>query len=117
MCLLNKALYRLKQAFRIWFLTLALFFKALGFFSLSADLTVFCHKNTYIAVYVDNILIIGPFFAKIQDIKRNCIVDFNCRTLDPAITISKCLFVAIVNKKSYLWVSMDILRNYSAILE
>ena len=49
-CLLNKALYGLKQAPRIWFFTLASFLKDIGFLPLSADLAVFCHKNSYITV-------------------------------------------------------------------
>lgn len=64
-CLLNKALYRLKQAPCIWFFILALVFKDLSFLLFLADLTVICHKNTYIAVYVDNIFIICFFLAKI----------------------------------------------------
>ena len=82
-CLLNKALYRLKQAPRIWFFTLALFLKNLGFLPLSADLAVFCHKDTYITVYVDDMLIVGPSLAEIQDIKEKLHRRFQMSDLGP----------------------------------
>lgn len=40
-CRLNKAIYALKQSPRIWFCTLALFLKELGFIALLADFVVF----------------------------------------------------------------------------
>lgn len=70
-CLLNKALYGLKQAPRIWFLTLATFLKELGFSSLLADLAVFARENTFIAVYVDDMLIVGLSITEIKTIKQN----------------------------------------------
>lgn len=81
--MLNKALYGLKQAPRIWFFTLALFLKDLGFLPLSADLSVFCHKNIYIAVYVDDMLIVGPSLAEIQDIKGKLHRRFQMSDLGP----------------------------------
>jgi hypothetical protein len=59
-CYLNKALYRLKQLPRIWYCTLALFLKGLGFLPLLSNLGVFIKGHIYFAVYVNNLLIIGP---------------------------------------------------------
>lgn len=84
-CLLNKALYGLKQALCIWFFTLVSFLKDFGFLPLSADLAVFCHKNTYIAVYVDDILIVGPSLAQIQDIKGKLHRRFQMSDLGPCL--------------------------------
>lgn len=69
-CKLNKALYGLKQAPRIWYRTLATFLKELDFVSLDADDGVFSRGHYYIAVYVDDLLIIGPDPAEIQKIKE-----------------------------------------------
>ena len=68
-CLLNKALYGLKQALRIWFLTFAIFLKDLGFSLLSADLAVFAQGNTFIAIYIDDMLIMGLSITEIKVIK------------------------------------------------
>ncbi len=69
-CLLNKALYGLKQAPRIWFLTFTTFLKELGFSSLTAYLAVFARGNTFTAVYVDNMLIVGTSTSEIETIKK-----------------------------------------------
>lgn len=68
-CLLNKALYGLKQATRIWIFILATFINELGFSSLSVDLAVFAQDNTFIVVYVDNMLIVVPSITEIKAIK------------------------------------------------
>ncbi len=68
-CQLKRALYGLKQAPRVWYLTLSTFLLALGFKPLSADLGIFCKDNTYIAIYVDDLLIAGPSIAGINDVK------------------------------------------------
>lgn len=59
-CHLNKALYGLKQSPRIWYNTLTSHLKELGFKALSADLSVFIRNTTIIAIYVDDLLIVGP---------------------------------------------------------
>lgn len=81
--LAQQALYGLKQVPRIWFFTLASFLKDIGFLPLSADLAVFCHKNTYIAVYVDDMLIVDPSLAEIQDIKGKLHRQFQMSDLGP----------------------------------
>lgn len=76
-CLLNKALYGLKQAPRIWFLALATFLKELGFSPLSADLAVYARGNKFIAVYVDDMLIVGPSITEIKIVKQVLGTGFN----------------------------------------
>jgi hypothetical protein len=69
-CKLKKALYGLKQASRVWYNTLTNYLKTLGFTSLITDNCIFYDgKETYIAVFVDNLLIIRPFKPKIDTIK------------------------------------------------
>jgi hypothetical protein len=61
---LQKAHFRLctcsKQAPGIWYQTLATFLKDLGFHPLMLDVGVFAKDHTYIAVHVDDLLIVGP---------------------------------------------------------
>ncbi len=80
-CLLNKALYGLNKALRIWFLTLTTFLKELGFSSLTADLAVFARGNTFIAVHVDDMLIVGPSTSEIETIKKALGTRFNMSDL------------------------------------
>jgi hypothetical protein len=69
-CKLKKALYSLKQASRVWYNTLTNYLKTLGFTSLTADNCIFYNKKeTYIVVFVDNLLIIGPSKLNIDTIK------------------------------------------------
>jgi reverse transcriptase-like protein len=68
-CLLKKALYSLKQSPRIWYQTLSSFLRGLGFEPLAVDMGVFHKGNYFIAVYVDDLLIIGPDKKEIQIIK------------------------------------------------
>jgi hypothetical protein len=69
-CKLKKALYGLKQAPCIWYQTLTNFLCTLGFEPINADLGIFVRSNLYIAVYVDDLLIVGPSIAEIKRIKR-----------------------------------------------
>ncbi len=79
--LLNKALYGLKQAPRIWFFTLATFLNELCFSPLSADLAVFARDNIFIAVYVDDMLIVEPSITEIEAIKQALRTRFNMSDL------------------------------------
>ncbi|KAE9298585.1 hypothetical protein PR003_g23199 [Phytophthora rubi] len=72
-CKLLKSLYGLKQAPRVWYKTLSAFLESLGFHKLIKDSCVF--KRTvngvtcYIAVYVDDLLIIAPTPALVDELK------------------------------------------------
>jgi hypothetical protein len=82
-CKLRKALYGLKQAPRIWYQTLTSFLRDLGFEPINADLNIFVLSNMYIAVYVDDLLIIGPSIAEIRRIKRSLRNRFHMTDLCP----------------------------------
>jgi hypothetical protein len=69
-CYLNKALYGLKQSLRIWYNTLLEFLKTQGFEPLTSDLGIFSKSHTYIAIYVDNLLIAGPNIGAITELKN-----------------------------------------------
>jgi hypothetical protein len=69
-CKLKKALYGLKQAPRVWYNTLTDYLKTLGFTLLTADNCIFYDgKETYIIVFINNLLIIRPFKPNINTIK------------------------------------------------
>jgi hypothetical protein len=82
-CKLRKALYGLKQAPRIWYQTLTNFLRNLGFEPITADLGIFVRSNMYIAVYVDDLLIVGPSIAEIKKIKRSLRNRFQMTDLGP----------------------------------
>jgi hypothetical protein len=67
-CRLNKLLYGLKQALRAWYDRLSIFLKTLGFECTAEDYSIFIHPThrIIIAVYVDDLLIIGADKAHIQ---------------------------------------------------
>jgi hypothetical protein len=64
-CKLNKALYSLKKSPRIWYKTLSQFLHEAGFTPLDANHLVFVKNSTYVAIYVDDLLLIGPDKADI----------------------------------------------------
>ncbi|KAG9767303.1 hypothetical protein KCU88_g7475, partial [Aureobasidium melanogenum] len=82
-CKLRKALYGLKQAPRIWYQTLTNFLRNQGFEPINADLGIFVRSNMYIAVYVDDLLIVGPSIAEIKRIKRALRNRFQMTDLGP----------------------------------
>ena len=82
-CKLRKALYGLKQSPRIWYNTLSNYMKTLGFTALVADHSVFCRGSLIIAVYVDDLLIIGPDKRKIEQLKEKLRKQFKMTDLGP----------------------------------
>jgi hypothetical protein len=82
-CKLNKALYGLKQAPRIWYTTLSSYLDELGFKPLWSDVGVFVKGTTFIAVYVDDLLIVGPDKKKIKNIKSQLSSRFKMTDLGP----------------------------------
>jgi hypothetical protein len=56
---LNKALYGLKQAPRMWNQTLVKFLNEINLKQMKTDMCIFTNKNLIIAIYVDDIIIIG----------------------------------------------------------
>ena len=82
-CKLRKALYGLKQSPRIWYNTLAAFLGSLGFEPLIADYSVFRRGRVIIAIYVDDLLLVGPSKPEIQDIKSKLSERFKMSDLGP----------------------------------
>ena len=70
-CHLLKALYGLKQAPRVWYEVIRIFLKELSFESIEFDHSVFVSKDKkiFIAIYVDDFLIISVDMAYINVIK------------------------------------------------
>lgn len=66
---LNKAIYGLKQSPRIWYQTLSQYLKTLGYTPLVTDEGIFTDGHTYVAVYVDDLLIARPSRAGINALK------------------------------------------------
>ena len=58
-CLLNKSLYGLKQAARIWYITLSEKLKEYGLKKSQNEPCLFYNNNIFVLVYVDDILITG----------------------------------------------------------
>ncbi len=70
-CKLNKALYGLKQAPRVWSAMLKGFLNKLGFYETESNKSLFVSedKKMFIAVYVDDLLIIGADMDRIEKVK------------------------------------------------
>ncbi|SLM33365.1 gag-pol polyprotein [Lasallia pustulata] len=82
-CLLKKALYSLKQSPWIWYNILAEFLKGLGFHKLCSDLGVFTRGNYYVAVYVDDLLLVGQKKPEIEKVKQALNKRFEMTDLGP----------------------------------
>ena len=70
-CRLIKALYELKQSFRMWYEVIWDFFKSLNFKFINSDNSVFVSKDKkiYIVVYVNDLLIVDENRNYINEIK------------------------------------------------
>jgi hypothetical protein len=82
-CRLNKALYGLKQSPHVWYHTLSQFLVELGFNPIDANHSVFTNGRIFVAVYVDDLLIISPNKAKIQELKNLLSIQFSMVDLGP----------------------------------
>ncbi|WAO96990.1 Retrovirus-related Pol polyprotein from transposon TNT 1-94 [Fusarium falciforme] len=82
-CKLLRALYGLKQAPRVWYETLSTFLETLGFKSLLSDMGVLVKGHTFIAVYVDDLLIAGPSKDEIVAVKQALCNKFKMTDLGP----------------------------------
>ncbi len=70
-CHLLRALYGLQQSPREWYLTLVDYLKSLGYERLEHNHCVLVHQNgIIIAIYVDDLLLLGPDLAKIGQLKK-----------------------------------------------
>jgi transposase InsO family protein len=85
-CLLRKTLYGLKQSPRAWFQLIASVLVDFDFQQCESDPCIFIHKNdkgeqTYIALYVDDLLIAGDNDEDIATIKRRLSERFEMKDL------------------------------------
>ena len=96
-CKLRRALYGLKQTPRAWYQTLASYLAELGFKPLHADASIFIDGEIIVAIYVDNLLIIGKDQRRIRRIKKRLNQQFRITNLRP------CAY----------YLSMSITRNCS----
>jgi hypothetical protein len=108
-CRLNKALYGLKQSPRVWYHTLSQFLVESGFDPIDADHSVFTNGSIFVAVYVDDLLIIGPDKAKIQELKNLLSIQFSMVDLGPvafylgmSITRDRKNRILRIGQRSYL---------------
>lgn len=83
-CLLNRALYGLKQAPRVWYNTLSTFLVSLGFSMLDSNFSVFYKGRLFVAIYVDDLLLIGPEIIEINLLKAALHKRFQMADLGPA---------------------------------
>ena len=64
---LRRSLYGLKQSARLWFDLFAEEMRALGFYQSQYDTALFLEgKGKYVAIYVDDLQIIGPSLKVIE---------------------------------------------------
>ena len=86
-CLLNKAIYGLKQSPRAWFHKFSQLLFSYGFVSTVSDPTVMCKRTpkrcVVLAVYVDDIILIGSDEAEIAATKAYLRQHFVTRDLSP----------------------------------
>jgi hypothetical protein len=85
-CLLNKALYGLKQSPRAWFQLIATVLADFDFKQCESDPCIFIHENangerTYIALYVDDLIIAGDNEDDINIIKQRLSERFDMKDL------------------------------------
>jgi hypothetical protein len=91
-CRLRKSLYGLKQAPRVWNQVIDQFFKSMGLVPLECDPAVYVDRDQasrgqlplMLAVYVDDLVIIGLDMDQIQGLKRELCERFNMSDLGDA---------------------------------
>jgi hypothetical protein len=86
---LKKALYGLKQSGRVWYNMLRTFLLGLGYKPTSTDACVYITSLlngtlSYIAVYVDDLLFVGPSMVEIARVQSALQCRFGIKNLGPA---------------------------------
>ena len=80
-CKLVKSIYGLKQAPRVWYKVIDAFFEKQGFTKSTCDLAVYIRRDLpdsggaglaplIVAIYVDDLVIIGPKMTQIERLKE-----------------------------------------------
>jgi hypothetical protein len=104
---LKKALYGLKQASRSWNKTLVKYLLEIKFRQLKSDNCIFFNNSLIIAVYVDDILILGQTLDLIQEFKSQLFQKFKARDLGElknvlGISIERRGDLILINQKTYI---------------
>ena len=83
-CRLRKALYDLKQASRVWSIMIQSFLNKLDFHEIESDKSLFISKDKkmFIAIYIDDLLIIEADMSRINKIKTEFKSTFKMTDLD-----------------------------------
>ncbi len=85
-CQLLKSLYGLKQSPRNWAKVLKSFLEGFDLVRLESDHCIFINQNTniIIAIYVDDLLLVGPTEESIQNLKDELSNQFKMSDMGPA---------------------------------
>ncbi len=108
-CHLQKALYGLKHAPRVWYALISEFLQGLEFTKTDANHSVFVShdKSTFVSVYVDNFHIIGDDLNIINGLKnklseRFCITDLGSISHYLGMSVTQTGDSVSLDQKSYL---------------
>ena len=110
---LRKSLYGLKQSARLWFDLFAEEMLALGFYQLQYDNALFLNgEGTYVAIYVDDLQIVGPDLSIIENLKTSLSQRFKMTDLGPTsnylgIEVNLSEGEVIITQKTYVEKILD----------
>ena len=110
---LRRSLYGLKQSARLWFDLFAEEMLALGFFQSQYDSALFLNgKGTYVAIYVDELQIIGPDLAVIENLKTSLsqrfkMTDFGLTSHYLGIEVNISAGELVITQKTYVEKRLD----------
>ncbi|KAK1439791.1 hypothetical protein QVD17_05611 [Tagetes erecta] len=116
-CRLRKSLYGLKQASRNWYHKFTTFLLSLNFRQSKADHSLFIYEAESIMVvvliYVDDVIITGNCFKKIQETKTCLDKKFSVKDLGPlkyflGIEVAKTKDGMVLSQRKYI---LDILKD------
>lgn len=104
--LLLQGLYGLKQAACLWFDTTKEEMQKLGFVQSFYDSALYLNNNgTYVAVYVDDLHIVGPDLPLIVELKKQLAAKFKTTDLGPT---SHYLGVEVLHKGNTITVTQTV---------
>lgn len=120
-CKLKKSLYGLKQASRQWYDKLTETLCTKGFIHSTSDYSLFYKvtpsSTVFVAVYVDDIILTGTDFQKIQDLKSFLYLQFKIKDLG---RLHYFLGLEIIYQDACLFISqrkfiMDLLKEFDCL--
>lgn len=98
-CRLNKAVYGLKQAGRVWNKKLDAFLIGIGFKRSKCDPCVYIKANIIIAVYVDDLLIFYKLVSELNDVRKRLHINFRMKDIGLA---KCCLGIKITQGEDFI---------------